>query len=217
MHIPDGFLSLPVVAGTYATSAGGLVVIWKKVWRQFNQQAVPHLAMFAALIFVAQMINIPISGGTSGHLLGGFLAALVLGPAASMFIMFLVLTVQMLIFQDGGVTALGANFLNMGLIGVGASYLLYRLLIKVKLPVLSRNLYRSLVIFVAGWFSVVIGALFCGVELGLSGLADLSTVVSLMVGVHAVIGLLEGTLTLFIFKTIQSIRPDLIYINQNTG
>ena len=217
MHIPDGFLSLPVVAGTYATSAGGLVVIWKRVWRRFNQQTVPHLAMFAALIFVAQMINIPISGGTSGHLLGGFLAALVLGPAASMFIMFLVLTVQMLLFQDGGVTALGANFLNMGLVGVGASYLFYRLLEKVKPRFFPAGVYQSVSIFVAGWFSVVIGAFFCGVELGLSGLADLSTVVSLMVSVHALIGLLEGTLTLFIFKTIQSIRPDLIYINQKAG
>ena len=211
MHIPDGFLDTPVIISTYLASAGGLAFSWQKVKKQFDQQTVPQMAVLAAFVFVAQMINIPITGGTSGHLLGGFLAALFLGPYAAVFIMALILFVQMLIFQDGGLTALGANILNMGIIGVGSGYLVYSLLENVNGLFAKSHLFRSGIIFLAAWISVVAGAVFCGVELGLSGLADVKITTGLMASVHALIGLIEGIMTVFIFEAVQMIRPDLIY------
>jgi len=175
------------------------------------------MAMLAAFVFVAQMINIPITGGTSGHLLGGFLTALFLGPYAATFIIALILFVQMLIFQDGGLTALGANILNMGIIGVGSSYFFYYLLGKLNGPFSKSRLFRLGIIFLAAWISVVAGAVFCGVELGLSGMARVKITVGLMAGIHALIGLIEGIMTVFIFEAVQMIRPDLIYAVKKNG
>jgi cobalt/nickel transport system permease protein len=213
MHIPDGFLTTPVIVGTYAISGGTLWSVRKKVSEQFREQTTVKLAMLAAFIFVAQMINIPISGGTSGHLLGGFLAALFVGPYPAMFIMSLVLTVQMLIFQDGGLTALGANILNMGIVGAGGGYLIFLFLNKIGLNGERSPFMESVAVFIAAWFSVELGALLCGLELGLSGLAGVKLTMGIMGSVHALIGLLEGVMTMFIYRAIQSLRPDLIYAN----
>ena len=210
MHIPDGFLNTPVIVGTYGISGSALWVIRKKVTRQFREQTTVMLAMLAAFIFVAQMINIPISGGTSGHLLGGFLAALFVGPYAAVFIMALVITVQMLLFQDGGLTALGANILNMGIVGVFAGYGMFLFLDRI-LGWKHSHIARLVAVFVAAWLSVVAGAALCGLELGLSGLARLSVTVEIMTGVHLLIGLIEGVMTLLIYRAILTLRPDLVY------
>jgi cobalt/nickel transport system permease protein len=214
MHIPDGFLSTPVIAATYSISVSSLAIIWHKIKAQFSTQSVPRIAMLAAFLFVAQMINIPISGGTSGHLLGGFLAALLVGPYAGIFIIAIVLMVQMLIFQDGGLTAWGANVLNMGLAGAGGGYLLFFIINRYFKVTERSHLLSSAFIFLGAWLSVEFGALFCGLELGLSGLAGMNYTVGVMVSVHAVIGILEGVLTVFIFEAVQAIRPDLVYFNQ---
>lgn len=210
MHIPDGFLNTPTIAATYTVSVSGLAIVWQKVKKQFDQRTVPKIAMLAAFIFVAQMINIPVTGGTSGHLLGGFLAALVVGPSAGIFIIALVLVVQMLLFQDGGITALGANILNMGITGVGISYLLFYHLEKINRKFFQSRLFQSFSVFLAAWISVEVSAILCGMELGFSGLADMKVSIGLLAGVHAVIGLLEGIMTLFIYESIRSIRPDMI-------
>ena len=214
MHIPDGFLNTPVIVTTYTLSSGYLIYFWQKVKKQFNEQSVPKIALLAAFIFVAQMINIPISEGTSGHLLGGFLAASLLGPFASVFLISLVLVVQMFVFQDGGLTALGANILNMGIAGVCGSYLFFKIISKLEVQFFQKNQLILFNIFMSAWLSVEIGAILCGIELGLSGFADWKIVVGLMSGVHAIIGVLEGILTVFIYQAIRHIRPDLIYINQ---
>lgn len=214
MHIPDGLLNAPVVATTYTVSAGGLVLVWQKVKKQFDQQTVPAIAMLAAFIFVAQMINIPISGGTSGHLLGGMLAALLVGPYASILILSLVLLVQMLLFQDGGLTALGANILNMGFTGAGGGYLVFSFLNKLNGHSRFSGLFTTITVFLAAWCSVEFGAILCGLELGFSGLAAPQITVSVMSGVHALIGLLEGVMTLLIYESVRMVRPDLIYIIQ---
>lgn len=210
MHIPDGFLSTPVIITTYGISGGGLVLVWNRVKRQFSQMAAPRIAILAAFIFVAQMINIPISGGTSGHLLGGFLAALFVGPYAATFIIALVLLVQMLIFQDGGLTALGANILNMGIVNIGVSYLTYGLLSRFGRRWGKDGARHYLVIFVSAWLGVEAGAVLCGVELGLSGMARTEITVGLMAGVHALIGVLEGVMTVLICRAVRAVRPDLI-------
>ncbi len=217
MHIPDGFLSTPVIVTTYGASAAGLAYVWQKTKRQFDQQTIPRTAMLAAFIFVAQMINIPVTGGTSGHLLGGLLAALLIGPSAAVFIMALVLIVQMLIFQDGGLTALGANILNMGIIGVGLGYFSFTYLNKITRYFAKRRFLTAASIFLAAWISVESGALLTGVELGLSGVANIKVAVGLMTGVHALIGLLEGIMTTFIFEAVRAARPDLIYVIQKHG
>lgn len=213
MHIPDGFLNIPVITTTYMVSAGTLTLIWKKIQRQFSEQSIPRVAILAAFIFIVQMINIPISGGTSGHLLGGFLAALLVGPYVGIFLISLVLTVQMFVFQDGGLTALGANILNMGIASITGSYFLYRFIFSRFKKDFQKSPLRTVTIFFCAWLAVEIGAVLCGFELSLSGLANWKIVVGLMAGVHAIIGILEGVMTVLIFRAIQKLRPDLIYQN----
>ncbi|GAB4366204.1 MAG: energy-coupling factor ABC transporter permease [Calditrichia bacterium] len=212
MHIPDGLLDIPVSTATSFISAGSLFLIWRKLKKQFTQHSVPQMALLAAFIFVAQMINIPVSGGTSGHLLGGLLAALLLGPFTGIFIMSLVIMVQALFFQDGGITALGANILNIAIAGTGSGYLVYNYLSKRIKKSTASDFPGMVILFFAAWLSVEVGAVLCALELSLAGSVPWKLAVGLMSTVHALIGFLEGLLTLFIFKAVRSIRPDLIYV-----
>jgi cobalt/nickel transport system permease protein len=162
------------------------------------------MGIMAAFIFAAQMINFPVAGGTSGHLLGGALAAIVLGPWAGMLVMTAVIAVQGLLFQDGGLLVMGANILNMGLLTAVIGYGLYR-------TVMNRSQTAKLVIAgIAAWLSVMAGALATALQLWLSGTSNLQTVVIAMLGVHALIGIGEALITVaalgFIFRT----RPDLL-------
>jgi cobalt/nickel transport system permease protein len=213
MHIPDGFLTTPVIVSTYIGSSTTLVFIWKKILKQFNQQSIPKVAILAAFIFITQMINIPIAGGTSGHLIGGFLATLLVGPYTAIFIISLVLTVQMLIFQDGGLTALGANIFNMGIAGIYLSYFVYIFSRKLLKKYLDNLVVHLTLIFICSWLYVEIGAILCGIELSISGLADWKLAVSFLFGIHALIGILEGIMTILIYKALQQIRPDLVYLS----
>jgi cobalt/nickel transport system permease protein len=158
----------------------------------------------AAFIFAAQMINFPVAGGTSGHLLGGALAAILLGPWAGMLVMTAVIAVQGLLFQDGGLLAMGANILNMGLLTVAVGYGLYR-------P--FRNRKQGLRLTVAGfaaWLSVMTGALATSLQLWLSGTVKLGIVVPAMLGIHALIGLGEALITVAALVFIMRVRPDLV-------
>ena len=146
------------------------------------------MGVMAAFIFAAQMINFPIIGGTSGHLIGGVLAAVMLGPWAASIIMTTILALQALIFLDGGITALGANILNMAVIAVFAGYGIY-LLIQRVWPNRTGTLVGT---FVASWASVVLAAFACAIELALSGMAPFNVVVTAMLGWHVVIGLGGG-------------------------
>jgi len=132
MHIPDGFLDLKTVITTGVVSAGGLGVSIYKVKKIFKARTIAIMGVLAALIFALQMINFSIPGGTSGHLLGGALSSIVAGPFGGSIILSVVLIVQALIFNDGGITALGANIFNMAIIGVFSSYLIYYLIRKIS-------------------------------------------------------------------------------------
>ena len=125
MHIPDGFLSTGVSVAAWVGSAGGLSYAVRRVDETFGERQVPFMGVTAAFIFAAQMMNFPVAGGTSGHLLGGALAAILLGPWAGMIVLTSVLAVQALLFQDGGLLALGANILNMSVIGTPIAWLTY--------------------------------------------------------------------------------------------
>lgn len=206
MHIPDGFLSPPVFISGWLAALGVLSFTLKKTQQILKEKMVPLMGVMAAFIFAAQMFNFPVLGGTSGHLLGGVLAAVVLGPSAASIVISLVLVVQCLIFQDGGLTALGANIFNMAIIGTIASYYFYRIL---RQALFKKNILVS--VFISAWFSVVLAASFCAIELSASGTSPLKIVLPAMLFVHVFIGLGEAIITTLILSFILKVRPDLIY------
>jgi cobalt/nickel transport system permease protein len=208
MHIPDGFLSLPVAAATYGISAaiGAATIVQAK--RRFSDRFVPLAGISAAFIFAAQMVNFPIGGGTSGHFLGAMLACLLLGPSVGFWIITLVLTMQALVFADGGITALGANVLNMGIVGGIIPYAIFALVVKVlprtKGPFLA-------VTFGVSWLAVILAALVCSVELGVSGTIPFAVVIPVMTVSHLLIGLGDAVVTTAVLSYMLNARPDLVY------
>lgn len=204
MHIPDGFLSIIVSTICWVITAGVVGLAISKTNRSLGEKQIPLMGVMAAFIFAAQMINFPVAGGTSGHLLGGALAAMVLGPWAGMLVMTAVIAVQGLLFQDGGLLVMGANILNMGLITASVGYGLYRS--SVNLPKAAKLAVAG----VAAWLSVMAGALFTALQLWLSGTSDLQIVIPAMLGVHALIGLGEALITVSALAFILQTRPDLL-------
>jgi len=203
MHIPDGFLTTQVFVPFWVAAAGGLAYALKKTRQILKDRAVPLMGVAAAFIFAAQMLNFPIFGGTSGHLLGGVLAAVLLGPYAGAIVLSLVLIVQCLVFQDGGLTALGANIFNMAFLGAMGGYLIYRLFRKISGMIIA--------VGIASWFSVVIASFACAIELAISGASPLKIVLPAMVGIHMIIGAGEAVITCLVISFILKVRPDLIY------
>ncbi len=204
MHIPDGFLSLVISAFCWVITIALDGVAIARTKKSLGERQVPLMGVMAAFIFAAQMINFPVAGGTSGHLLGGALAAITLGPWAAMLVMTSVIAVQGLLFQDGGLTVMGANILNMGLLTSIVGYGLYR-------AMLGRNQkLRLATAGVAAWLSVMTGALLTSLELWLSGTARLNIVIPAMLGVHALIGIGEALITVAALAFILRTRPDLL-------
>lgn len=204
LHIPDGFLSFFVSLFCWGITTLVLAIAISRTNKSLGERQIPLMGVMAAFIFAAQMINFPVAGGTSGHLLGGALAAMVLGPWPAMLVMTAVIAVQGLLFQDGGLLVMGANILNMGLLTVAIGYGLFRGTFGLSRPV------KLIVAGIAAWLSVMAGAFATSLELWLSGTSNLQTVVLAMLGVHAVIGAGEALITVaalaFIFRT----RPDLL-------
>jgi cobalt/nickel transport system permease protein len=211
MHIPDGFLSTGVSVAAWAGSAGGLGYALKQVNKTLGERQVPLMGVTAAFIFAAQMLNFTVIGGTSGHLLGGALAAILLGPWAGMLVLTSVLVIQALLFQDGGLLALGANILNMAVIGVLVGWAAYRLLYRL---LGSRPWAVFVSGFVAGWLSVVLASLAAAVELAMSGTLAWQIVIPAMGGIHALIGIGEGLITVGVLAFLRVARPDLLTIGQ---
>ena len=206
MHIPDGFLDAKTLALTGVLSVGGLAVAARQVNRTLPRSKIPLMGLGAAFVFAAQMLNFPVAGGTSGHLLGGVLAGVLLGPGAAAIVIACVLTVQALLFSDGGVLALGANIFNMSFIGAVAGYAIYRSTRKL-LPGLRG---RITAVFFAAWLSTVLAAFTCAGELALSGTLPPGVVFPAMVMAHALIGIGEGLITSLVILAIARTRPDLL-------
>lgn len=204
MHIPDGFLSLMVSIVCWAITVLTLAAAISRTNKSLGERQIPLMGVMAAFIFAAQMINFPVAGGTSGHLLGGALAAIVLGPWAGMLVMTAVIAVQALLFQDGGLVVMGANILNMGLVTAAVGYGLYRSAFNRSKPV------KLAAAGLAAWLSVMTGALLASLQLWLSGTSDLQVVIPAMLGVHALIGLGEALITVFAITFIMQTRPDLL-------
>jgi cobalt/nickel transport system permease protein len=204
MHIPDGFLSPPVWA---ALDAGAIPLVGyfvRKTQRTFEQSRIPLLGVLGAFVFAAQMINFPVWAGTSGHLVGGALLALTLGPSAAVVLMTAILVVQALVFQDGGLLALGANVLNMAVIGVWAGYLPAKVLG-------PRASTRRIAAFAGGWLSLMAGAAFASLELWFSQVAPAGPLFASMLGIHALAGLAEGAITAASLAAMERLNPEFVY------
>ena len=208
MHIPDGVLSLPTTLATGAIALAGLSVAVSKLSARNRDRTTVLMGTMAAFVFAAQMVNFPLYPfPISGHLLGGVLAAVMLGPWAGAGVMAVVLIVQCLLAGDGGPLSLGANFLNMGLIGSIGGYAIYA-------PI-RRGLggSRGVVIgsMAAAWFSVILASAAFAVELAASGrMADFPEILGWMVLVHSVIGVGEAIITGLVVRFVLQVRPDLI-------
>ena len=211
MHIPDGFLNLATVGVTCALAAGGIAYAVRRANRRLGERHVPLMGVMAAFIFAAQMLNFPIAGGTSGHLIGAALAAIFLGPWAGVLIMSCVLILQCLIFQDGGLLALGANIVNMGIIASFASYYLYHGITRL---IGEERRGRLIGGFIAAWGSIFLASIACALELSLSSTSPLSIALPAMAGWHALIGIGEGLITTAVFGLVLATRSDLIELEK---
>ena len=208
MHIPDGFLSNEVAVACAVPAAAAVAYGLRRAEVDLDDRRVPLLGVTAAFVFAAQMLNFPVAGGTSGHFLGAALAAILLGPWLAGLVLAVVLAVQAFMFADGGITALGANGLNMGVIGgvvVGGLVLAAR-------KALPNTRTALLGATAAGaWLAVMAGAAACAVELAVSGTVPLATVLPAMLGVHAVIAVGEAVITVAAVSAVLATRPDLIH------
>lgn len=209
MHVPDGFLNLPVTLLTWVFAIALIAISLNRVQAEYQERTVPLMGVCAAFIFAAQMINFPIPGGTSGHLLGGTLAAVLLGPWAGSLVMTVVFIVQGFLFQDGGITALGANIFNMGLIGTFGGYYLYRTIRNA----VGRDSFKGIAVgaAIAAWTSVVVASIICAFELALSGTVPLPVALGAMATWHVMIGIGEAVITVIALSYIYKTRPDMIY------
>jgi cobalt/nickel transport system permease protein len=206
MHIPDGFLDAKTAVATGALAATGLTVALRQAQRTLPSGRVPLLGLSAAFVFAAQMVNFPVVGGTSGHLLGAVLVGALLGPGAAVVVISAVLIVQCLMFADGGLSALGANIFNMGIVGGAGGWLVYRLVSRSVKGVFGCVMAAVF----AGWCSTVLAAVACAGELAVSRTARWPVVLPAMTGIHMLIGVGEGLVTGLVLTGIAGARPELL-------
>jgi cobalt/nickel transport system permease protein len=211
MHVPDGFLDAPTSVVTGVVAAGGVAVALRKARGELDDRTAPMAGLVAAFIFAGQMINFPVGAGTSGHLLGGALAAILVGPFAGALCVTIVLVLQSLLFADGGLTALGANVTNMALIGTAVGYLVAVLLRKFAT---SGKGGLVVVAFVAAFVNTVVASLGFVLEFAIGGdpAFALGGVAGTVVGVHCLIGIGEGIITALTVGAVAAARPDLVYL-----
>lgn len=206
MHIPDGFLDAKVWVPSWAAAAGAIAFCSRRTSQILGEKKIPVMGVTAAFVFAAQMINFPVAGGTSGHLLGGAIAATLLGPCMGFMVITVVLAVQCLLFQDGGLTTLGANIMNMAFVGTVCVYPI----IRAGSAVTRKRVGVVLGSALAAWVSVVAASLSCAFELGISGTAPMALVLPAMVGVHSIIGVGEAIVTGFFVGFLLGTKPDLV-------
>jgi cobalt/nickel transport system permease protein len=213
MHIPDGFLDAKTAGVTTALSAVAVSAALHRLRKTLPRRKIPFMGLAAAFLFAAQMVNFPVGGGTSGHLLGGVLCAVVLGPAEALIVVTSVLIVQCFLFADGGLTALGANIFNMGIIGAVMGYGLFRILA----AVMPGERWRMAALALAAWCSTVLAAVCCTGELAWSGTVAWNAAIVPMAAVHMLIGIGESVITLLVVKVVSSTRPDILSFREGTG
>ncbi|MCA9936034.1 MAG: PDGLE domain-containing protein [Ardenticatenaceae bacterium] len=204
LHIPDGFLSLPISVVSWAITLVLLYFAVRNAQQVLDERLVPLAGIMAAFIFAGQMLNFPVAGGTSGHFIGATLAAIVLGPWVGLLAMTAVISLQALLFQDGGLVVMGANILIMGIVPTFVGYGLYQLL---------RNQSRGVMLVgtaVASWVSIEMAALITALLIGFSGTSAFNVAVPAMLGVHALVGIGEALITVAAISFIQRTRPQIL-------
>lgn len=216
MHIPDGFLSTLVAILLWIASVGVLAVALRKTRSSLGERQVPLMGILAAAIFAGQMLNFSVSGGTSGHLLGAAIATIFLGPWSAVLVMTSVVSIQALVFQDGGLLALGGNIFNMAIVGVFTAHFIFQLLQK-----LVKNQKWGLFAsgFAAAWGSIFVASLACALELAVSGTSPANIAIPAMAGIHAIIGIGEALITVGALGVVFASRKDLLdsSVQANSG
>ena len=209
MHIPDGFINGGTSLAAAVVAVGGTAVCLNQASKTLDERQIPMVGLSAAFIFAAQMLNFPVASGTSGHLLGGVLAAVLVGPWAGAICVTVVVFVQALLFADGGLSALGLNVVNMALVG---SFVGYGIFLGVRRPA-----RRSSVVVVASGIAAglapVLAAVFFTLEyaIGGNGAVSVGDLAAAMIGVHLLIGIGEGVITAMTVSAVLASRPDLVY------
>ena len=206
MHIPDGFLDLKTCLGSYCAAGAGLTFAMRRIRASGSDKTVPLLGVMSAFLFAGQTVNFPIGGGISGHLLGSTLAAIILGPSGAALVVATVLLVQCVLFQDGGITTFAANFLNLGLVGVGTGYLAFQFFARWARS--ARGLVWPAAI--ASWISALCASAACAIELAGSRTVNLSVILPPLVIAYGVIGIGEAAITAAMISFLARVRPDLI-------
>lgn len=207
LHIPDGFLSTPVAIIGWVLALLVVGYALRQTRRYLGERQVPVLGVLAAFIFAAQAINFPVAAGTSGHLLGGALAAILLGPWAASLIMTAVIATQALLFQDGGLVVMGWNILNMGVITSFTGYAAYKLVRQILGDRTGSQLSGA---FFGAWLSVVVGAIATAVELAASGTVPLRLALPAMTSIHILIGIGEAVITIGAVSLLRVLRPEIL-------
>lgn len=210
MHVPDGFLDAPTSLATGVAAAGSIALALRGARRELDERTTPMAGLVATFVFAAQMINFPVGAGTSGHLIGGTLAAVLVGPSTAVLCLSVVLLVQSLLFADGGVTALGTNIMLMAVVGTLTGWLVFRGLQRV----LPRRVSLVAPLAAAGaLISVPVASLaFVGLyAVGGAAPVPLDDLAAAMVGVHLFIGVGEAAITWLVVGTVLRVRPDLVY------
>ena len=206
MHIPNGFIDGSVSAAFAAIAFAAITFCALRARRDLDERLVPMAGLVAAFIFAVQMLNFPVLPGVSGHLLGGALAALLVGPWVGALCVTVVLVVQALVIADGGVTAIGLNVTNMAMLGTAAAYLVILGLLRLRVPLFATAVIASVV-------SVLVAAQGFVLEYALGGGGGLSVgaMFAAMSGSHLLIGLGEGLITAVTVTAVAKARPDLVY------
>jgi cobalt/nickel transport system permease protein len=214
LHAPDGFFSIPISISFWIITGGLVAYSARRASAKLDERAVPLMGVMAAFIFAAQMFNFQVPGGTSGHLLGGVLAAVLLGPWAGTIVMACVVAVQALIFQDGGLAVLGVNMFTMGIVGTLGGFIVFKGFVTV---LGGERRSRALAAALAGWVSVFTAALLTAFLLAASDTTSLPVALGAMAGWHALIGIGEGLITAGALTFIAASRPDLLRLRDTAS
>ncbi len=221
MHIPDGLLDPVIIVILWIVTITIIVLGFFKMGKIFEEEdsekLVPYIGVLAAVIFAFQFVNYPVPGGTSGHLVGGTLIAVILGPWSAVIVLFLVLGIQSL-FGDGGITAIGANTFNMGIIcGIFGFYIVKMIIIVLNKTKLGKEKKITIATAIGSYISIVLASFIAGVEIGLSGVIPMEIAITSMVFWHVLIGIGEAVISALIVSYIYKVKPDLITTEQNLG
>ena len=210
MHVPDGYINAPTSVAFGVVAVAGLAMCVRGSRKELDERTAPMAGLVAATIFAVQMLNFPVAAGTSGHLLGGALAAILVGPYTGALCVSVVLLVQTLFFADGGLSALGLNITNMALTTALVGWVVFRILMRV-LPQTKSSVVASTA--VAAFLSVPASALMFTLEYAMGGMAEvpLGTVLAAMVGVHGFIGVGEAVISAMVVAAVLAARPDLVF------